>query len=149
MPPLIYGKGTGLLNRASVQIPVYVEAALQYGKGVVVGEGKGQVDHVHVRDLAALYEIVVREILNNRGQRLPQWRRGIMFAGNGRHTWMEVAERVAETLFDDSSVERVSIEEGAKAFKSYADLVGGDLIEIELGLCSNSRSVASLAKSLE
>lgn len=35
-----------------------------------------------------------------------------------------------------------------KLFKSYADLVGGDLTEIELGLCSNSRSVASLARSL-
>lgn len=67
MPPLIYGKGTGLFNRSSVQIPVYVEAALQYGKGVVVGDGEGQIDHVHVRDLAALYELVVREILDNGG----------------------------------------------------------------------------------
>lgn len=40
-----------------------------------------------------------------------------MFAGNGRHTWMEVAEKVAEALFHDSSVERVRIDEGAKAFQ--------------------------------
>lgn len=148
MPPLIFGKGTGLFNQISVQIPVYVEAALYHGKGVVVGEGKGEIDHVHVEDLAALYEIVLLEILENGGSRLPQGRKGIMFAANGRHTWMEVASGVAHAVFNDDSVEGLSLEDAARAFQSYADLVGGDLTELELGLCSNSRTVPSVAKSL-
>lgn len=57
MLPPIFGKGTGAFNRASVQIPVHIEAALWCGRGVVSGEGTGELDHVHVEDLATLYEI--------------------------------------------------------------------------------------------
>lgn len=153
MPPLVFGVGTGLHNRISVQIPVYVEAALQYGKGVVVGEGKGELDHVHVRDLASLYEIVVVDIIKTHGANLPQGKKGIMFASNGRHNWEEVGRRVGQECFiegviPDYHLQNLTSEEGAKAFKAYADLVGGDLAEIELGLCCNSRTVASVARGL-
>jgi nucleoside-diphosphate-sugar epimerase len=149
MPPLVFGKGTGLFNRVSVQIPVYVEAALQSGEAVVIGDGSGEIDHVQVEDLSALYAIVVNAILEDRGERLPKGKKAIMFASNGRHTWKELAQRVAHAWTGNERVTSVSLEEGAKAFKSYCDLVGGeDLTELELGLCSNSRSVASIAKSL-
>lgn len=153
MPPLIFGLGTGLFNRISVQIPVYIEAALRHRRGVVVGEGKGQLDHVHVQDLASLYEIVVVEILENDGKRLPQGKKGIVFSGNGRHTWMEVAQRVAEACvvegaIGDAEVQSLTLDEGANAFKSYVDLVGGDLTELEVGLCCNSRTFASVARDL-
>ena len=149
MPPLVFGKGKGLFNRVSVQIPVYVEAAVRRGQAVVVGEGSGELDHVHVEDLAELYAILVEEILNDGGERLPQGKKGIVFASNGRHTWMEVAQRVARAVGGEGRVASVSLEEGAEAFKTYVDLVGGeDLTELELGLCSNSRSVASVARSL-
>lgn len=153
MPPLIFGQGTGLFNRISVQIPVYIEAALQQGRGVVVGEGKGELDHVHVLDLASLYEMVVLEILENGGERLPQGKKGIVFAGNGRHTWGEVAGRVAEACvvegaIDDAEVQSLTLEEAVEPFKTYVDLVGGDLTELEVGLCCNSRTVASVARNL-
>lgn len=149
MPPLVFGKGKGLFNRVSVQIPVYVEAALRRGQAVVVGEGGGELDHVHVEDLAELYAILVEEILEDGGERLPRGKKGIVFASNGRHTWMEVAQRVAHAVGGEGRVVSVSLEEGAEAFKAYVDLVGGeDVTELELGLCSNSRSVASVARSL-
>jgi nucleoside-diphosphate-sugar epimerase len=149
MPPLVFGRGKGLFNRVSVQIPVYVEAALQRGQAVVVGDGSGELDHVHVEDLAELYAILVEEILEDGGVRLPRGKRGIVFASNGRHTWMEVARRVAGAVGGGRGVVSLSLEEGAEAFKAYVDLVGGeDLTELELGLCSNSRSVASVARSL-
>jgi len=149
MPPLVFGKGKGLFNRASVQIPVYVEAALRRGQAVVVGEGSGELDHVHVEDLAELYAILVEEILEDGGMRLPRGKKGIVFASNGRHTWMEVAQRVAYAVSGEGRVVSVSLEQGAEAFKTYVDLVGGeDLTELELGLCSNSRSVASVARNL-
>jgi nucleoside-diphosphate-sugar epimerase len=149
MPPLVFGKGKGLFNRVSVQIPIYVEAALKHGQAVVIGDGKGELDHVHVEDLASLYAIVVNEILEDGGTRLPQWKKAIVFASNGRHTWEEVAQRVAHAWTGDDRVTSLTLEEGANAFKSYVDLVGGeDLTELELGLCSNSRSVASLARNL-
>lgn len=149
MPPLVFGKGKGLFNRASVQIPIYVEAALQHGQAVMIGDGNGELDHVHVEDLAVLYAIVVNEILEDGGARLPQGKKAILFASNGRHTWEEVAQRVAYAWKGDDRVASISLEEAAKVFKSYVDLVGGeDLTELELGLCSNSRSVASVARSL-
>lgn len=149
MPPLVFGRGKGLFNKVSVQIPVYVEAALRRGQAVVVGEGSGELDHVHVEDLADLYAILVEEILEDGGVRLPQRKKGILFASNGRHTWMEVAQRVAHAMGGEGRVVSVSLEEGAEAFKTYVDLVGGeDLTELSLGLCSNSRSVASVARSL-
>ena len=61
---------------------------------------------------------------------------------------MEVAQRVAHAVGGDGRVVRVSLEEEAEAFKAYADLVGGeDLTELELGLCSNSRSLAGVART--
>lgn len=148
MPPLVFGRGKGLFNRTSVQIPVYVDAALQHGQAVVIGDGAGELDHVHVEDLAGLYAIFVNEILEDGGERLPQGKKGIIFASNGRHTWKEVARRVAHAWRGDEQVVSLSLEEGAKVFKSYVDLVGGeDLTELELGLCSNSRTVASVARS--
>lgn len=149
MPPLVFGRGKGLFNRVSVQIPVYVEAALRRDQAVVVGEGSGELDHVHVEDLAELYAILVEEILENGGERLPRGKKAILFASNGRHTWMEVAQRVAHAMGEEGRVVNLSLEEGAQAFKAYVDLVGGeDSTELELGLCSNSRSVASVARSL-
>ena len=62
---------------------------------------------------------------------------------------MEVAQRVAHAMGEEGRVVSLSLEEAAQAFKAYVDLVGGeDLTELELGLCSNSRSVASVARSL-
>ncbi|GAB7328701.1 hypothetical protein MBLNU13_g00621t1 [Cladosporium sp. NU13] len=149
MPPLVFGEGKGLFNRVSVQIPVYVEAALRRGQAVVVGEGSGELDHVQVEDLAELYAILVEEILENGGERLPRGKKAIVFASNGRHTWMEVAQRVDRAVGGEGRAISVSLEEGAEAFKAYVDLVGGeDLTELELGLCSNSRSVASVARGL-
>jgi nucleoside-diphosphate-sugar epimerase len=126
-----------------------VEAALQSGQAVVIGDGSGEIDHVHVEDLAAFYAIVVNEMLEDGGVRLPKGKKAIMFASNGWHTWKEVAQRVAHAWTGEDHVTSMSLEEGANAFKSYCDLVGGqDLTELELGLCSNSRSVASVARSL-
>jgi nucleoside-diphosphate-sugar epimerase len=131
MPPLVFGKGKGLFNRTSVQIPVYVEAALKYAQAVVIGDGKGELDHVHVEDLASLYAIIVNETLEDGGTRLPQGKKAIVFASNGRHTWEEVAQRVAHAWRGDDGVASLTLEEGASAFKSYVDLVGGeDLTEL-------------------
>lgn len=51
MSPTIYGKGTGVFNKSSIQVPSYVKTTLANGQGVIVGEGKGIWDNVHVDDL--------------------------------------------------------------------------------------------------
>lgn len=95
----------------------------------------------------------MRDILDAGGARVPWGDKCIVFAANGRHTWMEVAQRVAEAccregLIPDGRVESLTLEEGTEVFRSYVNLVGGDLTELELGMCENSRTAASIARSL-
>lgn len=43
-----------------------MKAVLQLGQAVVVGDGAGAWDYVHVKDLADLYSIMVPEILEGK-----------------------------------------------------------------------------------
>ena len=95
MSPLIYGLGTGYFNRLSIQVPSMIRAALKTKQAEVIGDGKGVWDHVHVEDLALLYEISVVKILAGE---LGSGEKGVYFSENGQHTWREVAEGVADAL---------------------------------------------------
>ena len=146
MSPLIYGLGTGLGNRTTVQVPLYIRSALSSGQAVMVGDGRGVWDHVQIADLARLYEIVLVKMIKG-GQGLPFGKQGIMFSGAGRHSWGEVANEVAQAAYDagaikSTEVKSVTLEEGAKA------LTGGNELLVELGFSSNSRTRADIAQSL-
>lgn len=52
MSPTIFGAGTGLFNKSSIQVPGYVKAALKNMQSVIIGEGLGIWDRVHIEDLA-------------------------------------------------------------------------------------------------
>ncbi|KAK8034567.1 hypothetical protein PG993_009562 [Apiospora rasikravindrae] len=147
MSGLVYGRGTGAFNRSSIQIPVYVRAALAAGRAVVVGQGSGEWDHAHVEDLAELYRIVLEDILQSGGRKLPTGKQGIVFSGNARHTWREVARGVGDAYLaagriKDNTVKSVGLEEGAKLFNIGVE----DASAVELGLCSNSRTVSTIAR---
>ncbi|KAK8066531.1 hypothetical protein PG997_013278 [Apiospora hydei] len=149
MSGLIYGRGMGAFNQSSIQILVYVRAALAAGRAVMLGQGSGEWDHVHVEDLAELYRTVLDDILQSGGRRLPTGKQRIVFSGNGRHTWREVAQGVADAChaagrIKDNTVKSVELEEGAKLF----DMGVEDENVVELGLCSNSRTVSTVARGL-
>ncbi|KAK7966556.1 uncharacterized protein PG986_000833 [Apiospora aurea] len=149
MSGLIYGRGTGAFNQSSIQIPVYVRAALAAGRAVVVGQGSGEWDHVHVEDLAELYRIILDDILQSGGRKLPTGKQGIVFSGNGRHTWREVVQGVADACYaagriKDNTVRSVELEEGAELL----DMGVEDENVVELGFCSNSRTVSTVARGL-
>jgi nucleoside-diphosphate-sugar epimerase len=146
MSPLIYGLGTGLGNKFTIQVPLYVKTTLSFGHGVVIGDGKGVWDHVHVVDLARLYELVVVRMIEG-GRGLPFGKQGIIFSAAGRHSWAQVAKEVAQAAYDagaikSAEVKSVTLAEGAKA------LTGGNEVVAELGLSSNSRTRADFAQSL-
>ena len=147
MSPTIYGVGTGHFNKSSIQVPAYVQATLKNGQGVVVGEGNGEWDNVHVEDLAELYELVLLDCLEKKGADLPFGKKGIMYSGTRRHTWRELAEGVAEAAhkagkIQSPEVKSVNLEEAIALFPH------GDALRVELGLSSNSRTEASVAKEL-
>jgi hypothetical protein len=93
----------------------------------------------------------VVEILENAGKGLPTGKKGIIFSGSGRHSWMEVAQAVADVSYEQGKitskqVESVGLTEGAKILASY--LPEADEKTVELGLSSNSRTVSTVGGSL-
>ena len=147
MSPTIYGIGTGLYNRSSIQVPGYVQATIENGQAVVVGEGKGIWDNVHIADLADLYALCLLNVLEKDGSDLPWGIEGIIFSENGTHTWRELAEGVAEAAhaadkISSPEVKRVSLEDAAKVMK----FTGGDTQLVELGFSSNSRTKGTVAR---
>ncbi|KAI1354846.1 NAD dependent epimerase/dehydratase family protein-like protein [Xylaria sp. FL0043] len=151
MAPTIYGVGTGLFNKRSVQIPAYIATSLDRGRAVVIGDGKGEWDNVHVQDLAALYEILALRALDGGGD-LPWGRKGIIFAGVGRFSWNDVARGVARACFEagvlpDVPVEHLSLADATRLF-AEAYLGEADGLLVELGLACSASTVPSVAKSL-
>lgn len=145
MSPTIYGTGTGEFNKSSIQVPSYVKATIGNGQTVVVGEGKGVWDNVHVEDLAELYTLCLLNILEKDGADVPVGEKGIIFSENGRHSWKELAQGVADAAYEAGKiktkhVKSVSLEEGAKV------LTAGDQLLVELGFSSNSRTKGAVAR---
>ncbi|OQD73586.1 hypothetical protein PENDEC_c014G05107 [Penicillium decumbens] len=146
MPPNIFGFGTGPGNKLSIQIPDLVRTAIKLGQAVVIGDGTGEWDHVHVEDLAELYELVLRKVLNG-DEDVPYGANGMLFAETGRHTWMDVSKGVASAGLElgalpTDEVRSVSLEEAA----SWNAYVSKQLRE--LGFASNSRSKAVRSRAL-
>ena len=133
MSPLIYGIGTGHFNKISIQIPTMIRAAIKVQQVEVIGDGAGIWDHVHVEDLAMLYEILVVKILAE--EELSNGKNGIYFSESGKHMWWEVAEGIADAMhahmfLKTEEVKSISLEEGAERW------TGGDLQLAELGFAS-------------
>jgi nucleoside-diphosphate-sugar epimerase len=117
MPPTIYGQGKGLFNRESMQIPDIIRAAIKAGVAEYIGDGSAFIGHVHVEDLALLYELLLSKVVS--GQNLHSGRRGIYFADTGAHNWRSLAAEVGKAGFTlgalKSAVPRsVSLEEAAE-----------------------------------
>ncbi|KAI1425913.1 NAD dependent epimerase/dehydratase family protein-like protein [Xylaria sp. FL1777] len=151
MAPTIYGVGTGLFNKRSVQIPAFAATALDYGRAVVLGDGEGEWDNVHVQDLAALYEILALRALE-KGKDLPWGKKGIIFASVGRFTWGDVARGVARACLEagvlpDVPIQHLSLADGARIFaESY--LGEADELLVEVGLASTGKTIPTVARGL-
>lgn len=148
-PPTIYGIGTGYFNKHSVQIPAYTKATLKNGHGVIVGEGTGVWDNVHVEDLADLYTIVLLNILEKHGADLSFNKKGIIHSGTERHHWIDIAKGVAEAAYEEEAittpeVKSLTLQEAAATMPSPYD----SETRCEISLSSNSRTKASVAKKL-
>ncbi|TGJ81144.1 hypothetical protein E0Z10_g7618, partial [Xylaria hypoxylon] len=151
MAPTVYGVGSGLFNRRSVQIPAFIATSLDYGRAVVIGDGEGEWDHVHVQDLAALYEIIALRALE-KGEDLPWGKKGIIFAGVGRHSWGEIARGVARACCEagalpNALVENLSLSNATTLF-AEAYLGEADELLVELGLACSARTTPTAALNL-
>jgi nucleoside-diphosphate-sugar epimerase len=117
MSPNIYGIGEGEFNKLTIQVPNLIRLAVREGYAWVIGDGKGIWNHVHVRDLAQLYEVFTARLLE--GVTIPHGDEGIFFTENGEYSWLEVAEGIARVGFElgklkTSQVRSLSISEATK-----------------------------------
>ncbi|KAJ3943977.1 uncharacterized protein N0V96_005497 [Colletotrichum fioriniae] len=114
MPPTVYGRGTGLFNQGSMQIPTIIRGAIKAGVPEYVGEGTARLGHVHVTDLALLYELILSKVLS--GKTIPSGRRGIYFSNTGSHNWRDLATLVGKAgaslgALESTEPRSVSLEE--------------------------------------
>jgi nucleoside-diphosphate-sugar epimerase len=156
MSPIIYGKGTGLFNKVSVHTQ-YMKAMLEIGHAVVVGDGSGIWDHVHIQDLAELYRLVVLNILEQEGKALPTGKKGIIFSANGRHSWLEYSQLVADACYErgllsERKVTSLTLEAAETLLPRLGFAIkvfGKEQLKLTAeGFCSNERTVANVARSI-
>ncbi|SPO01202.1 related to NAD dependent epimerase/dehydratase family protein [Cephalotrichum gorgonifer] len=144
MSPTIYGLGSGLFNRTSIQIDAIIRAARRDGFSSVAGTGSGEWDHVHIEDLVELYDLVLSRLLA--GDKLPANKQGIYFNETGNQSWREVSERVAKEgkklgYLSTDEVREVSLDEAAKTF-------GSPRSAVEPGFASRARSSADRSREI-
>ncbi|KAL8734745.1 MAG: hypothetical protein Q9181_003085 [Wetmoreana brouardii] len=147
MPPSIYGPGTGDFNRLTIQVPTVMRSALEKGYVMQLGRDDGDVEHVHVEDLADLYILVADRVLKGELKGMPSGERGIYFAGTGRHTWKEFSRGIVDALIElggikDKEIRKVGVKEAADSW------TGGNELLCELNFGSNFRTNAETSRSL-
>ncbi|OBT57694.1 hypothetical protein VE04_02401 [Pseudogymnoascus sp. 24MN13] len=145
MSPTIYGDGTGKFNRRSIQLPMLIRTFIKSGQAVVMGDGAGVWDAVHIADLAPLYELLLFKALS--GEKIPSGKKGIYFSETEDYSWKQLSQGLADELFKKdliktNVVKSISLQEGADLW------TGGDKQYAELGFGSNSRSRAKLSREL-
>jgi nucleoside-diphosphate-sugar epimerase len=128
MSPQIYGIGTGLFNRQSIQVPSMVRGALKAKCAEVVADGSQRWGNVRVTGLANLYELLVGKILD--GEPVPSGERGIYFTVSGEHQWKDIASGIASAghalgILPSADIKSVSLEDAA------AKWMGGNLVFTE------------------
>lgn len=147
MSPTIYGIGSGFFNRTSIQIDAIIRTAQREGVTPVIGTGAAHWDHVHIEDLAVLYELLLARELAGTATDLPSNKKGIYFNETGHHSWREISERVAAAgkqvgRLPTDEVREETLERAATLNSAWTPSVA------ELGFSSFSRTQASLAREL-
>ena len=115
--PILYGVGTGAFHKFTHQVPELMRAASKDGHSWIIGEGEGIKNHIHIEDLAALFETYLAAILE--GKDVPYGEKGIFFAENGEHSWKEVGDGIAKAgvelgILKSPEVKSLSLEEANK-----------------------------------
>ena len=110
LPSTIYGIGTGLFNRTSIQIPTLIRAALKRKKAETIGPGEATWDSVHIIDLVDAYMILLDQLLAAYGpdakpdakpnSYLTTGRQGYYLVENGRHSWRQLADKIGKILYE-------------------------------------------------
>lgn len=158
MSPVIYGIGTGLYQKTGASM-FFIRGIVSAGSGLVIGKGEGVWDHVHIEDVADLYVLIVRRLVEDNGAGVPFGKRGIIFSANGAHSRLEQTKDSVEGahkhgLISDTSISHVDLDEGARKFGPALGItnVENNMKEarsfVETAFASNARTVSTVARNL-
>ncbi|KAF8598918.1 NAD(P)-binding protein [Ceratobasidium sp. AG-I] len=115
-PSCIYGIGNGPVRRISVQIPNIIRAALRRKEVPYVGKGTNTWNNVHIKDLQALYLLVIKHALEARANKVQvESYENFYFGSVGSHEWGDVSKVLAPLLYEKKLVtkpEAVSVPVG-------------------------------------
>lgn len=137
MSPTIYGFGTGLFNPLSIQIPTFMRSAIKSRHAEVIAGSENAIwDHVHVSDLANLYELLISKLLRDDAS-VPSGERGIFFTDAGEHSWGDVMKAIGRAGFalgvlDDTEPVPLDLEDAAERWTG----VKGNAHLAEVGFAS-------------
>ncbi|KAM0321352.1 hypothetical protein ACHAPQ_009462 [Fusarium lateritium] len=142
--PLIYGRGTGLFNKSSIQIPILIKSALARGEAIYAGNGLGVWDHTHIEDIAALYTLILAKALAK--ENIPSGKDGFYFANAGTQSWLDIAKGIARVGHQlgklTAEPKSVTLAEASRAW------FGGDEDLTEPAICSHSLTNGERSREL-
>ena len=148
LPPLIYGIGTGPVNRTSIQLPVLIRAALKRHKAEVIGLGQATWNNVHIADLTDAYIIILDQLLAAYGPYaksdaqpspyLTTGRQGYYFAENGQHSWRQLSDKIGDVLYKKNII--ISPEVTSFPENEVEDSLWGKYSWYVVGSQSNSKA---------
>jgi nucleoside-diphosphate-sugar epimerase len=143
----IFGTGKGAFHTNSIQIPLLADIALKQSpkQAVVVGEGKGRWDRVHVEDVSRIYALLVATLLSASRGGVPYGEKGIFFTSGSTYSWRELAVAMGKVGKELGNLEReevktLSLEEAGKILPNE--------LWAELALGSNALSMADFAREV-
>jgi len=106
--PLIFGEGTGQFNKQGIVLPLVMMYVIQHGFGFKLNE-TANFDWVHVLDLADIYVLLLRTILEREDRGvgyIPSGKNGLMFAAVGRALITEINQACLDVAFADGILPR-------------------------------------------
>lgn len=153
--PCIFGEGTGLFNRQGIIIPIIMRYVVQHGHGFKLND-TANFDWVHVEDLADVYVLLVRTILEREDRGvgyIPSGKRGVIFPAVGRVLQTEIMQRCLDAAFGAGLLPREDTPEDREirliTLQEIADeITAGILPMAERGWAGHKGQKGTMAKKL-
>ncbi|KAL6796334.1 hypothetical protein GGI42DRAFT_97897 [Trichoderma sp. SZMC 28013] len=144
-PPLIYGRGNGIGNQISIQIPPLVEISLKKKQAIVLAKGEGLWTVAHVNDVAAFYSVALKRYL--KGEPFDSGKNGYYFLENGEVSWLDISKQIGKIghskgLFPTEEPREISFTEFSEAIAT-PHLKDHAMIEVVWGSNARISSVKS------
>ncbi|KAK4210991.1 hypothetical protein QBC37DRAFT_321152 [Rhypophila decipiens] len=153
--PLIFGAGTGLFNRQGIIIPTLMRYVVTHGYGFKLNE-TANFDWVHVEDLADLYVLLVKTILEREDRGvgyIPSNKNGIIFPAVARVLQTEIMQHCLDSAFDAGVLPRENTPKNKEirlvGLKEIADEITFGLMDMaEQGWAGNKAQKGTVARKL-